>query len=67
MNKKELEELKKTKKIYIEVIQNGELVNKFSNYDGSKTTTKYIFHNIPTELGDLNISKLDDILEKKEV
>jgi hypothetical protein len=110
--KNELEELKKSKKIYVEVIQNGELVNiwknekqnilhflgflyqvyviksfatrcryeynysdyqkitfinKFSNYDESVTITKYIFHNIPTELGYLNILKLDDILEKKEV
>ena len=40
--------------------------NEYTNYDGTKTITKYVFYNIPTNLGYLDIYKLNkEVLENE--
>lgn len=45
--------------------QTIKVINKYENYDGSITKTEYIFYNIPTNLGYLDIFKLNKVLNNE--
>jgi hypothetical protein len=37
-------------------------VNTYENYDGTKTITKYVFYNVPTSMGYLDIYSINERL-----
>lgn len=41
--------------------------NSYENYDGTKTITKYVFYNIPTNMGYLDIYKINKDIVKGEM
>lgn len=42
-------------------------ISSYENYDGTKSITKYVFYNVPTSMGYLDIYKINENLIKGEM